>query len=64
MTNFEFIILGLIYMFCYGYALALFVKEENVWLRILLAIVSLVLVLYVPLFIGGAVYEKLKQQNL
>lgn len=63
MTSFEIIIIGLIYMFCYGDTLAAFIKEENLWLRILLAIVSFALALYAPLFIGGAVFEKLNNNN-
>ena len=64
MTPFEIIIIGLIYLFCYGYIVAMFIKEENIWLRIFLVIASLVLVLYVPLFIGGAVSEKLNNRKL
>ena len=63
MTLFEIIILGLIYMFFYGYTLATFTKEENVWLRVFLAIVSLVIALYAPLFIGRAIYEKLNNKK-
>ena len=61
MTTFEIIIIGLIYLFCYGYTIAMFIKEENVWLRLFLVIVSSVLALYVPFIIGGAVFEKLRQ---
>lgn len=63
MTPFEIIIISLIYLFCYGYTVAMFIKEENVWLRVFLAIASFVLALYTPLFIGGAVFEKLNNKN-
>lgn len=63
MTPFEIIIIGLIYLFCCGYTMAMFIKEENVWLRIFLVIASLVLALYAPLYIGGAIYEKLNNKN-
>ena len=64
MTPFEIIIISLIYLFCYGYTISMFIKEENVWLRIFLVIVSPALALYAPLFIGGAVFEKLNNKNL
>ena len=64
MTRFEIIIITLIYLFCYGYTVAMFTKEENVWLRTFLVIVSLVLALYAPLFIGSAIYEKLNNKDL
>ena len=64
MTHFEIIIITLIYLFCYGYTIAIFIKEENVWLRTFLVIVSLVLALYAPLFIGSAIYEKLNNKDL
>ena len=63
MTPFEIIILILIYLFCYGYVLAIFDKEENIWLRIFLMIVSFVMALYAPLFIASAVFEKLNNEN-
>lgn len=63
MTHFEIIIIVLIYLFCYGYTTAMFIKEENVWLRTFLVIVSSVLALYAPLFIGGAIYEKLNNNK-
>ena len=64
MTTFEIIILAIIYLFCYGFILSMFIKEENIWLRIFLVIVSLVLVLYAPLFIGGAIFEKLNDKRV
>jgi len=64
MTPFEIIIITLIYFFCYGYTEAMFIKEENTWLRIFLVIASFVLALYAPLFIGGAIYEKLNNRNI
>lgn len=64
MTHFETIILPLIYLFCYGYTLAMFVKEENIWFRCFLAVMSLAFALYAPIFIGGALYEKLNNKNL
>ena len=64
MTTFEIIILSLIYMFFYGYTLATFIKEENIWLRLFLVIASFVFALYAPLFIGGAVFEKLNNRKL
>ena len=60
MTPFEIIILIVIYMICYGFTLTMFITEENVWLRIFLAIIPLFLAIYAPLMIGGALYEKLK----
>jgi hypothetical protein len=61
MTPFEIIILIVIYLICYGFMVAIFMKEDNVWLRIFLAIVSLVLVIYAPLMIGGMLYDKLSK---
>ena len=63
MTHFEIIVITLIYLFCYGYTIAMFIKEENTWLRIVLCLFSLVLALYAPLYIGGAVFEKLNNKN-
>lgn len=63
MTHFETIILILIYLFCYGYTLAMFIKEENIWLRIFLAIGSLILAINAPILLGGAIYEKLNNTN-
>ena len=64
MTPFEIIIITLIYLFCWGYTMSIFIKEENIWLRIFLVLVSLVFALYAPLFIGGAIYEKLNNRNI
>ena len=65
MTTFEIIILSLIYIFCYGYTIAMFIKEEKVWLKLFLVIASLVVALYyAPFSIGGAVFEKLNNKNL
>ena len=64
MTPFEIIIICLIYLFCYGYTTAMFIKEENIWLRIFLVIASFALALYAPLFIGGAVFEKLNNKKI
>lgn len=61
MTDFEIIIIALIYLFCYGYTLSIFIKEENFWFRIFLVIVSFVLAIYAPILIGGAICEKLRQ---
>lgn len=61
MTTFEITILAIIYMFCYGYILALFIKEENVWLRILFVIASLSLAVFAPIMIGGMLYNKLNK---
>lgn len=63
MTHFETIILIWIYIFCYGYTLAAFIKEENTRLRIFLAFASLFFALYAPFFMGGAIYEKLNNEN-
>ena len=63
MTPFEIIIICLIYLFCYGYSLAMFIKEENIWLRIFFVIISFALALYAPLFIGSAIYEKLNEKK-
>ena len=64
MTLFEIIIISFIYLFCYGFTLSIFIKEEKTWLRILMAIVSFVLCLFAPLLIGGAVFEKLTENKL
>lgn len=64
MTFFEIIIISLIYLFCYGYTVSMHIKEENVWLRTFLVIASFALALYAPLFIGGAVFEKLNNKEL
>ncbi len=64
MTPFEFIIIILIYLFFYGYTIAGFIKEENIWLRTFLVIISFVLALYTPLFIGAEVFEKLNNKDL
>ena len=61
MTPFETIILIIIYMICYGFVLSIFIKEKNVWLRIIFAIMSLFLVFYAPLIIGEMLYEKLEK---
>ena len=63
MTHFEIIVITLIYLFCYGYTIAMFIKEENTWLRIVLCLFSLVLALYAPVYIGGAVFEKLNNKK-
>lgn len=63
MTHFEIIILILIYLFCYGYTFAMFIKEKNKWLRVFLAIASLILAVNAPLLIGGMLYEKLNNIN-
>ena len=62
MIIFEIIILSIIYMLCYGFTLAVFIKEENIWLRILFAIVSLGLAIYAPLIIGSMLYNKLNKR--
>ena len=64
MTPFEIIILSIIYLFCYGYILSMFLKEENIWLRIFLVFISFALALYTPLFIGGAIFEKLNDKRI
>lgn len=63
MSQFEIIILGIIYLICYGFTIAWFVKEDKLWFRLLAAIVSLVLAFYVPLMIGGMIYEKLNDNE-
>lgn len=59
MTQFEIIILILIYLFCYGYTLAGVIKEKDVRLRIFLAFASFILAVNAPILLGGAIYEKL-----
>lgn len=61
MTPFEIIILIVIYLFCYGFTLSIFIKEENVWLRMFLGIASLGLAINAPIMIGAMLYEKLKK---
>lgn len=63
MTQFEIIILGIIYLICYGFTVACFIKEDKIWFRLLLAIVSLALAFYAPLMIGAMIYEKLKDNE-
>ena len=48
MTHFEIILFSLIYLFCYGYTLGMFIKEENIWFRFFGAVASLALALYTP----------------
>ena len=62
MTQFEIIILIIIYVFCYGFTVAPFVKEDNVWLRLYLVTMSLFTAIFAPLMIGGMLYEKLKEK--
>ena len=64
MTPFEILILSFIYLFCYGYTIAIFIKEESIWLRVALMFASFVIAIYAPLFIGGAVFEKLNNKKL
>lgn len=61
MTQFEIIILGIIYLICYGFTIAMFKKEDNVWLVILLIILSLVIAFYAPLIAGTMLYKKLNK---
>lgn len=63
MTHFETIILILIYLFCYGYTFAAFVKEKDIGLRIFGAIAAFTLAFCAPIYIGGAIYEKLNKEN-
>lgn len=63
MTHFEIIILSFVYLFCYGYTLAAFIKEENTWLRVFFVVASFVFAFGAPLYIGGAIYEKLNSKN-
>ena len=60
MTTFENIIIAIIYLICYGYTLAMFIKEESLWLRIFFAIASLIIAIYAPVMFGGMLYEKMK----
>lgn len=64
MTPFEVIIISIIYIFCYGFTIEIFIKEEeNVWLMPLWTIISLVIAIYyAPLTIGKMLYEKLKDE--
>ena len=62
MTPFEIIIIGFIYLFCLGFTMEMFLKEENIWFRIILVLLAFVLAIYAPLFIGGAIYEKLNNK--
>lgn len=62
MTQFEILILIIIYMFCYGFTVAPFLKEDNVWIRLYFVIMSLVMAIPAPLIIGGMLYEKLKEK--
>ena len=64
MTPFEILILSFIYLFCYGYTIAIFIREESIWLRVALMFVSLVIAIDAPLFIGGALFEKLNNKKL
>ena len=62
MAQFEIIVLSIIYLICYGFTIAMFVKEKNVWLRLLFIIVSLAFAFSAPITIGGMLYEKLKNK--
>ena len=64
MTAFEILIISCIYLFCYGYALAMFIEEKYTWLRVAWAIASLAVALYVPLFIGVEISEKLNSERI
>lgn len=61
MTTFEIIILAIIYMICYGYVLAIFLKIENILLIILWVIMSFALAIYAPVLIGRMLYDKLNK---
>lgn len=63
MTLFEILIIGCIYLFCYGYALAMFIKEKDIWLVIVWMIASLGVAFYVPVLIGSKVFEKLNDKR-
>ena len=63
MTQFETIILCIIYLFCYGFTLAMFINEKNVWLRVLFVIVSFTYAFYAPVTLGGMLYDKLNGNN-
>ena len=63
MTQFEILILIIIYMFCYGFTVAPCLKEDNVWLRLYFVITSLALAIYAPIIIGGMLYEKLEEKT-
>ena len=60
MTQFEIIILIIIYTVCYGYIFAMFSKEKNVCLKLLFAIISLAFAFYAPLIFGHMLFKKLK----
>jgi hypothetical protein len=49
-------------MFCYGFTVAPFLKEDNLWIRLYFVIMSLVMAIPAPLIIGGMLYEKLKEK--
>lgn len=63
MTPFEVIIIGIIYLFCYGFTIETIIKEEEekVGLIIFLCIIALIMsIYYAPLTIGKMLSEKLK----
>lgn len=49
MTVFEIIILTIIYLVCYGCVISMFIKNENIFIRIFLAIIILALSIFAPL---------------
>mgnify|MGYP007056273491 CR=1 FL=1 len=62
MTQFEIIVLSIIYLLCYGFTIAMFIKENNAWLRLFFVVISLALAFYAPLMIGGMLFKKLKDK--
>jgi len=65
MTNFEIIILVLIYCFCYGCACkSLEMDDESGWYTIFRIIVSIFIAFYVPIIIGMKIANKLNMKSL
>ena len=55
MSTFEIIILGIIYLFAYGYVLSQFTdnnKEDDSLLAILTILISLIFAFYAPIFLA------------
>ena len=63
MTIFEIIIITIIYLFCYGFMLATFIKDKNEWFRIFWIFASAVLAIYAPMIIGGMLFEMLNKSE-
>lgn len=66
MSTFEIIILGIIYLFGYGYVLAKFIdndKEVDPLLAILTILISLIFAFYAPIFLAMDINKYLNEHG-